>query len=75
MPSAEHPLLGTEVVRMIRAKDTSVLICGLSANDSARGEFYRSGADGFMTKPFPCKNDCLKIELMDLLSRRSSNNV
>ena len=58
---------------MIRAKDTSVLICGLSANDVS-DHFYRSGADGFMTKPFPCKNDCLKIELMDLLSKRLPNN-
>ena len=63
MPCIEGPLLGTEVVRRLRAMGFTCLICGLSAND-IREDFLDAGADSFLHKPFPCKTDALRAELM-----------
>eukprot|EP00977_Amphora_coffeiformis_P000608 scaffold134_cov94-Amphora_coffeaeformis.AAC.14 len=68
MPSIEQPLLGTDVVKEIRqilstANTTQqTLICGLSANEMQM-EFYASGADWFLLKPFPCDKAAFRNEL------------
>ena len=64
MTSAEHGLKGTETVRALRAKGVSSILVGLSAND-LEGAFLKAGADSFVMKPFPCKEN----ELLDLFSR------
>jgi len=66
MPCIERPLLGTEVVRQLRAKGSTSIICGLSAND-LRDDFIGAGATGFLLKPFPCEKNRLTAELQELL--------
>lgn len=68
MASVQKQLLGTETVRVIRAKGFSKpIICGLSAND-VEDAFYRAGSDAFMFKPFPCKKDELEKELLKVIN-------
>ena len=71
MSSTVKQLLGTEVVREIRARGlTDTLICGLSANEIEQS-FLEHGADAFCLKPFPCKEGQVRRELFRILSKRS----
>jgi CheY-like chemotaxis protein len=71
MASVQKQLLGTETVRMIRAQGvTGPIICGLSAND-VEDAFLEAGSDTFMFKPFPCKPDALKEELLRIVNIRN----
>jgi signal transduction histidine kinase/CheY-like chemotaxis protein len=70
MASVQKQLLGTETVRAIRAKGIHTpIICGLSAND-VEDAFLHAGSDAFMFKPFPCKQDVLKKELLRIINIR-----
>jgi len=70
MASVQKQLLGTETVRAIRAKGIHrPIICGLSAND-VEDAFLHAGSDAFMFKPFPCKQDVLKKELLRIMNIR-----
>ena len=70
MASVQKQLLGTETVRAIRAKGIHTpIICGLSAND-VEDAFLHAGSDAFMFKPFPCKQDVLKKELLRIMNIR-----
>jgi signal transduction histidine kinase/CheY-like chemotaxis protein len=66
MASVEKQLLGTETARALRAKGVKSKICGLSANDIEKG-FLESGADAFVMKPLPCRQDLLSRELLRIL--------
>ena len=66
MASVEKQLLGTETVRALRKQGVSCIVCGLSANDM-KEEFLECGADAFLLKPFPCKQDELQRELSRVL--------
>jgi DNA-binding response OmpR family regulator len=66
MSSVEKQLLGTETVRVLRAKGVKSIICGVSAND-VRAKFVEAGADSFLLKPFPCQKDVLALELKRIL--------
>ena len=66
MPALERPLLGTEVIRQLRAAGSKCIMCGLSANDM-KDEFLASGANAFRMKPFSCEKARLKKELLVLL--------
>jgi CheY-like chemotaxis protein len=68
MTSAEQALKGTETVRALRAKGVNCIICGLSAND-LESAFLSAGADFFVIKPFPCREDELRFELGRILQR------
>jgi len=72
MASVEKQLLGSETVRLLRAKGVRSIICGLSANGKEQ-EFLDAGANGFMMKPFPAKKDELKLELEKLLCVASAS--
>eukprot|EP00529_Nitzschia_sp_RCC80_P003842 CAMPEP_0113469268 /NCGR_PEP_ID=MMETSP0014_2-20120614/15806_1 /TAXON_ID=2857 /ORGANISM="Nitzschia sp." /LENGTH=1063 /DNA_ID=CAMNT_0000361729 /DNA_START=91 /DNA_END=3282 /DNA_ORIENTATION=+ /assembly_acc=CAM_ASM_000159 len=73
MASVNKQLLGTETVRAIRANGIiEPIICGLSAND-VEDAFIDAGSDAFMFKPFPCKPDALKAELLRILNIRQRN--
>jgi len=70
MASVQKQLLGTETVRAIRAKGfRTPIICGLSANDVGVA-FDHAGSDAFLIKPFPCKKDELKKELLKVVNSR-----
>lgn len=69
MASHTKQLLGTETASAFRSKGVDSIICGLSANDK-EDEFLQAGANAFMLKPFPCKKDALKRELLRLLESR-----
>lgn len=71
MTSAEQALKGTETVRALRAMGVNSVICGLSANN-LEDTFVTAGADGFILKPFPCKEEALSKELSRLLSLRQT---
>ena len=58
-------LLGTEVVRKLRARGTKSMICGLSKNQVGE-EFLEAGADFFLLKPYPCKKDEFREMLLGL---------
>jgi signal transduction histidine kinase len=66
MASVEKQLLGTETARALRAKGVKSKICGLSANDIEKS-FLESGADAFIMKPLPCRQEALSRELLRLL--------
>jgi len=66
MASVEKQLLGTETVRLLRARGVQSIICGLSANDK-KEEFMDSGATWFMLKPFPTKKEALASTLQQLI--------
>lgn len=66
MASVQKQLLGTETVRALRSLGVTSRICGLSAND-VETAFLDAGANSFMFKPFPCKPDLLKVELLRLI--------
>lgn len=66
MSSVEKQLLGTETTRALRAKGVKSIICGLSAND-LEATFKIAGADAFVMKPFPCKPEPLKKEMLRIL--------
>lgn len=74
MASIEKQLLGTETAQAMRAKGVKSTLCGLSANDLEQ-QFFNSGADAFLLKPFPCKKDALTWELLQILGmgRRNSH--
>lgn len=50
----------------MRAQGIKSRICGLSANDMEQ-KFLTAGADLFLQKPFPCKPDELRKELIRIL--------
>jgi len=66
MSSCSKQLLGTETVRMLRAKGVMSKISGLSANDVEQS-FLEAGANHFIFKPFPSKEEPLKRELKQLM--------
>ncbi|CAJ1954748.1 unnamed protein product [Cylindrotheca closterium] len=74
MASVEKQLLGTETARALRAKGIKSIICGLSANDVEAG-FFSAGADFFMFKPFPCRPEELKQELLRILYTRRKESL
>jgi CheY-like chemotaxis protein len=78
MTSAEQAMKGTETVRALRAQGVNSIICGLSAND-LESAFLSAGADSFIMKPFPCKEDELRVELGRILQpdrvRQSSTEL
>jgi hypothetical protein len=59
----------------VLALTSFVLVCqcagGLSANDMET-QFYEAGADDYVMKPFPCRVDPLKHELLRIMSKKSS---
>jgi len=63
MASVTKQLLGTEATRALRGMGITSIICGLSANDVEQA-FLEAGANAFMFKPFPCRPDMLKAELI-----------
>ena len=67
MAAVEKQMLGTDVVQAMRAKGVKSIICGLSAND-LEDNFFRAGANAFMSKPFPCKKEALHCELLKMCS-------
>lgn len=69
MASVQKQLLGTEATRALRAQGETANICGLSANDVEEA-FFEAGADSFMMKPFPCKPELLKEELLRVLNNQ-----
>jgi signal transduction histidine kinase/CheY-like chemotaxis protein len=71
MTSAEQGMKGTETIRVLRANGVDCTICGLSAND-LEGAFLSAGADTFLMKPFPCKDDELRLELGRILQLDST---
>jgi two-component system sensor histidine kinase ChiS len=66
MSGVEKQLLGTKTTRSLRAKGYKARICGLSAND-LEGPFKSAGANAFVMKPFPCKLEPLRAELLRVL--------
>jgi len=46
----------------------SFLLVGLSAND-LETHFLEAGGNGFIMKPFPCKPDLLRQELLRVLDK------
>jgi signal transduction histidine kinase/CheY-like chemotaxis protein len=66
MASVEKQLLGTETARALRAKGVKSKICGLSANDIEK-IFLDSGADAFIMKPLPCREEALSRVLLRIL--------
>jgi DNA-binding response OmpR family regulator len=44
---------------------------GLSANDMET-QFYDAGADDYVMKPFPCRVDQLRQELLRIVSKKSA---
>jgi hypothetical protein len=64
--------LGTETTRALRGLGITSIICGLSANDVEQA-FLDAGANVFMVKPFPCKPELLKAELVRILATASKN--
>jgi signal transduction histidine kinase/CheY-like chemotaxis protein len=74
MTSAEQGLKGTETIRALRAKGMNCIICGLSANDLGDA-FLSAGADSFLMKPFPCKDDELRFELATMLQQYPTENL
>jgi len=74
MTSVEQSLKGTEATRVLRAKGVESIICGLSANDISEA-FLDAGADAFVLKPFPCKEDELRVLLNDLLGRKRNSST
>lgn len=69
MASPTKQLLGTETVRAMRARGVKSLICGLSANDM-QSAFLEAGADTFLMKPLPCKQDALLEALQHIWAHR-----
>ena len=69
MASTQKQLLGTETVRLLRAKGFDSVICGLSANDIGP-QFIEAGADAFLMKPLPCESSALASELYRVLRSR-----
>jgi len=67
MESVEKSLLGTETVRAMRVKGVKSIICGLSANQM-RENFIHAGAQSFWLKPFKCKEEELRLALIELLN-------
>jgi CheY-like chemotaxis protein len=63
MSGVERCMLGTEAVRALRASGVECIITGLSAND-LESAFIDAGANAFTMKPFPCKPQALKAELL-----------
>ena len=61
-------MLGTETVRALRARGVTSVICGLSANNLEQ-PFLESGATAFLTKPFPCDKEKLKLALIKVLAK------
>ncbi|KAL3909414.1 MAG: hypothetical protein SGARI_002608, partial [Bacillariaceae sp.] len=72
MASVEKQLLGTETVHAMRAKGVTSVICGLSAND-VEEQYFKAGANYFLYKPFPCKADALKDELLQMLASQEND--
>lgn len=72
MASVEKQLLGTEAVKVLRARGVRCRICGLSANDKET-EFLEAGADVFASKPIPCDPPFLRQELQRILYQSDSS--
>ena len=74
MASVEKQLLGTETVVALRSKGVDSIICGLSANDM-ESSFLASGADYFILKPIPSKEEPLRRVLLRIINggRRKSH--
>ena len=73
MASVDKQLLGTETCRELRARGSGAKICGLSAND-LETQFVNAGADAFMIKPFPTKNESLELELKRIIFGSGSSD-
>ena len=71
MASPTKQLLGTETVRAMRSRGVKSVICGLSANDM-KSAFEEAGADTFILKPLPCKQDALLKALQHVWAYRSN---
>ena len=72
--SQNKQLLGTETVKLLRERfidgsSSNCIICGLSANDLEQ-QFLEAGADEFVLKPFPCKKEEMRKEMMRVLRSR-----
>ena len=70
MVSTVESLVGTETVKALRKQGVGSIICGLSANQQ-EGEFIQAGADHFIQKPFPCKEDELGPILVNMMANRN----
>lgn len=68
MSSIEKQLLGTETVRLLRARGVNSIICGLSANDKEQ-EFLEAGANSFWTKPWAADMKAALLSLLDPSSK------
>jgi CheY-like chemotaxis protein len=71
MTSVQQNMTGTETTRALRSKGVTSIVCGLSANN-LEGTFLDAGANAFCLKPFPCKNEELRVLLKDLLATNDS---
>ena len=65
--SVEKQLLGTETVRLLRARGVNSIIVGLSANDKEH-EFLEAGATSFWTKPWDADMKTALLSLLDMSS-------
>jgi CheY-like chemotaxis protein len=74
MTSVEQALKGTETIRALRSKGVDIAVCGLSAND-LESAFLSAGANAFILKPFPCKNEELKHELTRVLADHATGTT
>ena len=69
MTSVEQCMKGTDTIRALRAKGVTSIACGLSANN-LKDAFLSAGADTFHLKPFPCREDELRVALQAVLRCR-----
>ena len=64
--TSQTPLMGTDVVRVLRFKGSTSILCSLSANDCG-SLFLQAGAGYFHVKSFPCEKEALCQELVKIL--------
>ncbi|CAB9520292.1 sensor kinase/phosphatase LuxQ [Seminavis robusta] len=72
MASTQKQLLGTEATRALRSKGVRAKICGLSANEMAK-DFFAAGANAFVCKPMPTRQETLRQVLADILQDEQTN--
>ena len=67
MGTSSEQLLGSDTVIELRKRGIECVVCGMSAND-VEHLFESAGADEFIFKPLPFREEALKRELLRILS-------
>ena len=67
MGTSSDQLLGSDTVVELRKRGIECVVCGMSAND-VENLFESAGADEFIFKPLPFRDEALKRELLRILS-------